>query len=133
MPQDDDALAYALCACRADIVLAQDLENGRASHAHRHGRVAVADRERGKDHLGKVRDGIVRDRREDKRRRPSEERDGREHHEQPDPEARHREAADREEPDRVVGPGILPDRREDPERYRDRDREKGRDDGELER
>ncbi len=132
MAADDDALAHAFGARRADIVLVHHLDDGGAQHARDHRRVAVAYGQRRPDELREVGDRVLPQRGEGDRRQPIEEVQQRQDHQHAQPERGHGEPGDGDEADDVVDPGVAQQRRDGAERQRHRHGDEHRQDGELE-
>ena len=106
----DDAAEDALRARRADVVLTHDFEQGRAHHARRDGRVAVADRQRRPEERGEIGPRVLEDRDIADLRQPSEYGDQAQHDDHAEPEARDGEAGHGNDAHGVVYPGISVER-----------------------
>jgi hypothetical protein len=81
MPVDHEPARHALRACRAHVVLREDLEHRGAHHPHHDRQREDGDRDRRERELAEVGERIVEERRVDERRHPAEDA-GREEQEQ---------------------------------------------------
>jgi len=129
---DHRPLAQALGPRGADIVVAQDLEEGGPRHAGGDGGVAIAHAHHRPYHLLEVRPRIDPRRRVLEGRPPAEVDDEEQDDQDADPEGGDGEAADADHADQVVDPRVLACRRDHAERNGEEHGHDGGEDGQLE-
>ena len=123
MAHEDEPLSHALGACRAHVVLAEDLEHAGPREAREEGGEVGAEGEAREDQVGERLPDVPGDRLvADDGEEIEPEREQDDEHEA-EPEARERQAHQRDEPGRVVDPRIAEGGGEEPGRDPQPDRE----------